>query len=431
MATITLTGNMMFGGVFNDTRKAFSDAKKSSSNLAKALNSFKSQINAVCAVSDVSTSVEKNNNSIQRESDKSTALSTAYDKLETFLSDVINVDKNVSEKIKELKEDFYNKYKYLKPDCEKSFWENTKDLAKNLWKGICDIGNSIKKFVFKVADWLSKNWKSLLAVITTIVAVVAFIAVSVVTFGAAAVIIAAVVGAVVGILGQLICDTIAWAASGFKEWGGTWQSYLGAGLGGMFSGILHLWGVDGILSDVLGAGLSTFFSENLENITGGQQRSCLETVFDAILDMSISAIVGTFLESKLLSNATDKLVAKLPKISFLNKLVDKFKCDDLFEDTLTKLTNKEIGNFAIKDIGHGVLSNLWDGLSGNLVQGFVKPIRDKIASCVSEGIKNIGNIGKIVIIDIKIHIIIIPSPPIHMDYFTLIPFDAEKMRLLK
>ncbi|MGN0470851.1 MAG: hypothetical protein ACI4GV_08055 [Acutalibacteraceae bacterium] len=241
MATITLTGNTIFGGVFNDTRRAFSNAQKSTDNLAKALNGFKNQINAVCAVSDVSTSVEKTNNSAQRETDKSTALSTAYDKLETFLSDVINIDKNVSEKIKELKEDFYNKYKYLKPDCEKNFWERAGDFFNNIWKGICDFGNAVKNVVADVGKWCQEHWKAIVTVVLVIAAVVVIVCTAGTAIGPiAAILVAAakglLIGAAVGGLSGGIFNVIAGKSflEGFEE-GAFSGAISGAIAGGLFS----------------------------------------------------------------------------------------------------------------------------------------------------------------------------------------------------
>jgi len=123
-------------------------------------------------------------------------------------------------------------------------------------------------------EWCKENWQSIVSVFVTIVIVVGIVILSISTFGTAIPVIAVgVVGAIVGISGQLISDTISCAIIG--DWDGNWQSYIGSAIGGFAGGVLLLL-TNPIAACSAEAAISTFFGENLENITGGQNDRLLK-----------------------------------------------------------------------------------------------------------------------------------------------------------
>lgn len=154
----------------------------------------------------------------------------------------------------------------------------------------------------------------------TIVIVVGIVILSISTFGTAIPVIAVgVVGAIVVISGQLISDIISCAITG--DWDGNWQSYIGSAIGGFAGGVLLLL-TNPIAACSAEAAISTFFGENLENITGGQKRSTFE-----LFDTGLSTGTAAFF-SVALSKITGKLSKKIPvfkRLSGINSYDASFK----------------------------------------------------------------------------------------------------------
>ena len=147
-------------------------------------------------------------------------------------------------------------------------------------------------------EWCKENWQSIVSVFVTIVIVVGIVILSISTFGTAIPVIAVgVVGAIVGVSGQLISDIISCAITG--DWAGNWQSYIGSAIGGFAGGVLLLL-TNPIAACSAEAAISTFFGENLENITWGQKRLTFEILFDtglstgtvAFFSVALSKITG-------------------------------------------------------------------------------------------------------------------------------------------
>ena len=76
----------------------------------------------------------------------------------------------------------------------------------------------LEEKVDNACEWCKENWQSIVSVFVTIVIL------SISTFGTTIPVIAVgVVGAIVGVSGQLISDIISCAITG--DWDGNWQSY--------------------------------------------------------------------------------------------------------------------------------------------------------------------------------------------------------------
>lgn len=220
--------------------------------------------------------------------------------------------------------------------------------------------------VDNACEWCKENWQSIVSVFVTIVIVVGIVILSISTFGTAIPVIAVgVVGAIVGISGQLISVIISCAITG--DWDGNWQSYIGSAIGGFSGGVLLLL-TNPIAACSAEAAISTFFGENLENITGGQKRSTFEILFDTGLSTGTAAFF-----SVALSKITGKLSKKNPVFKRLSGINSY---DASFKMVITKLKQGSIKKFHYKTIRNGVISGLSEGALENIASGFLMGLRN-------------------------------------------------------
>ena len=175
MATITIYGNTLSCGLgigsFAGIGSAFNNAKQSVGSLVNALGTLKSKIECAQIAADVDTSKQQAGQAKEREENKQSALTLAYDKLDKLIADVGTVDANVALKITQLKNDFYSKYYYLKPECEKNISEKANDLLNSIWDGICDIGKAIKDFAIGLGEWCRQHVKEIITGVIVLISV--------------------------------------------------------------------------------------------------------------------------------------------------------------------------------------------------------------------------------------------------------------------
>lgn len=387
MAIISLYGNTVGGslgsGSFSSLGNAFNTAKQSTNNLTKELGTLKTKINAVSGSVNLSSSGECVSKSIKREEQKQGNLSLAYDKLDQLISDTSAVDSKAAAKVEEIKSDFYAKYSYLKPTSEYNWWDWTKEGAKSLWNGICSIGKAIGKFASDVVKWCKENWKSILSVVLVICATVALVIVAVATFGAAAVLVAALVGAAVGVVSQLIGDLVSFAITG--KWTGSWQSYVGAALGGAVGGIVGLFtaGMGGPVVKLLlkggvsalEAGVSTFFSGNLSNITGGEKKSFSSIVKDTAFNSILSGVSAIAFDKP--TKAAGKYLSK--KVPALSRLSGRGSYSATYEGTLKKLSDGTVKKITYKTVRNGIVSGVFENSFQSVFQGVVSGCQTKLS----------------------------------------------------
>lgn len=344
MATITL-----YAGKVNQMSSLINHARKAVKEYKSDLKSLKSKVlsidESICDVDDVISSIKS---STQTQEDKIESLESLKENINEYISDVMIIDQNAADAINKSKNDFYDKYEYLKPDIEKSWLEEK-------WDSAC--------------EWCKENWQSIVSVFVTIVIVVGIVILSISTFGTAIPVIAVgVVGAIVGISGQLISDIISCAITG--DWDGNWQLYIGSAIGGFAGGVLLLL-TNPIAACSAEAAISTFLGDNLENITGGQKRSTFEILFDT----------GLSTETAFFSVALSKITGKLSKT--LSKKIPVFKrlsginsYDASFKMVITKLKQGSIKKFHYKTIRNGVISGLSEGTLENIASGFLDGIKE-------------------------------------------------------
>lgn len=185
MATIALSGtslNYTMGmGAFQGLGKAFSDAKRTSSGLRDALNTLKSKIDIASLAAKVDTLQEQAQKAQARESEKTSSLTLAYEKLDTLICDTGTIDCRVSGKISSREDDFYKRYYYLKPECKKTGKERASDWWAERWQGFKDflggVGNLLKNFGKGLVDWCKQVFSNVISAVTAVFIIVAAIVV--------------------------------------------------------------------------------------------------------------------------------------------------------------------------------------------------------------------------------------------------------------
>lgn len=368
MATITLYADRV-----NQMPGLIRSAKTAVSNLNTQLNTLKKKcekVNAnVCNIEDVIRSISA---STRTQEEKISTLETFCEDVEQFAQDTADIDEDVAELINEKKDDFYEKYSYLKPDCEKSIWEKLKDGLK------------------KVGKWCKEHWESIVTVLVAVIAAAAIIIASILTFGAVAVGVAALVGAAVGLVGKLLGDTIAFVKQGITtgkwEWGASgWEYFIevvGAIFGGAMGGIMTLFfgpagasAADSIFSSLLTDGLKGIFDM--------QDKTLDEIFLGAMLEGAMAAALGKLLEGP--TNQVSELLSD--KIPALKRLAGKGSFDASYKMVLTKLKKDLIENVSIKTIRNGVISNLVGDFAKNVLSGF--GLTDGIKDLVMPNLKDL------------------------------------------
>jgi hypothetical protein len=262
------------------------------------------------------------------------------------------------------------------------------------------IEKGIRNTKYAIKDWYRNGGKQLLINIGGVVLIVAAVALTVLTLGAFAVLamgvsvtsllIMGAIGAGVGLTAQFISDLITSCVCGeFKL--SSWQTYVGAGLGGLIGGIAAP-----VVSNVvlLGAGISgssTLIAQSLENFTGGEKR----TLGMILLNVSIDAAIG---------GALGKV--KLPGIKGVTTGRNSFSA--VFKSGITKLNRGIVSRMSLKVIFKGGIKQLYESTYGTVVTGIKQYYEDKYKDKLNS-IKNLLmnfplNKNKTVIPKIKLNI---------------------------
>ena len=162
--------------------------------------------------------------------------------------------------------------------------------------------------------------------------------------------IAGVVGAVVGLASQFVSDVVTSVVSGSWQFS-SWQTYVGAGVGGAIGGVTTLY-AGPVVGAAVGAGSSTAIGQTLENITGGQKRSAVEIITNTVVDATIGGVMNKFVPVKV-SGITS----------------GRNSMEAVFKSGLTKLGNKTASRMSLKVIGKGIVSGFVADLGVSTVMG--------------------------------------------------------------
>ena len=168
MATIALYANKI-----NQVPGLVQGVKKSVVDYQSELFALKKQslkINqSICDLRDVISSIQA---SSQTQEQKIASLETFQQNSEQFIEEIVRIDSDVADVIKQRKDDFYEEYYYLKPECEKNGWEK-----------FCDG-------VKAVGEWCKENWKSIAKIVLAVVIIAGLGIASILTGGILAAILA-------------------------------------------------------------------------------------------------------------------------------------------------------------------------------------------------------------------------------------------------
>ena len=340
MATIALYASKIndMSGYLREAKGAVKSLKDDLSSLARKCGQVASDI---CNLEDV---VETVSAATRLQESKFDALEDLKEDIAEFAEETARTDRKVAETVERNKDNFYKEYAYLKPDCEKNFWEK-----------LCDACQS-------VSQWCAENWEALLVLVGTVIAVIAIIALSIVTFGAATVLVAALVGALVGVAGQLISDVITFARTG--KWEGGLADYLGAAIGGAVNGVLMLSG-NVALACAADAAISSLMTDSLTSLFGGERKSLGQMLVGAGFDAAVGAFTGV-----LFKKLTDKLVQFVPdNLTCLKRLSGKGSYEASYKMVLTKLSRGIINKISVKTIRNGLVSGIVGDLIKNTLDG--------------------------------------------------------------
>lgn len=105
-----------------------------------------------------------------------------------------------------------------------------------------------------------------------------------------ALLIAAGIGALAGLAGQLTADVVHGFTTG--NWEFSWQQYLGAGLGGAIGGVLYALGVGGFATGFVSAAFATLVGDGLEMLTGDRNANWSILAVDTLASGLIGGIGG-------------------------------------------------------------------------------------------------------------------------------------------
>jgi hypothetical protein len=341
MPTIALYANNVsqLPGLIGDVKNSVNNYITELSSLKnKALNVNKS----VCNIDDVIISIQS---STQTQEQKINALDKFQQNCENYIADAVRIDSDVADTVNKNKDDFYADYYYLKPDCEKSVWEK-----------FCDGLASAN-------EWCKENWESIVNLICAVVIIVAIVALCVVTFGAAAVGVAALVGAIVGVASQFAADCVTSLITGEAQFSGI-LTYFGAAIGGAVGGILMLTG-NPVLASSVDSAISTFVGGHLENLVSDEKDSSAKI----LLFTGISGFLGGLFSAGL-SSITGKFAKSLSKtFPALSRLAGSGSYEASFKAVLTRLANGNARNFTWRTLRNGIVSGLGGSFFENIADG--------------------------------------------------------------
>ncbi len=345
LATIVLYRDKL-----NSIGESIRNNVSASNNLNSQLSSLKSTLQGInSSTYNLQDTINNISSSTKTEKEKMKDLNKLSKKVDEFICVTVNRDNSAKEMIEKSKKDFYTKYSYLKPNCEKITLEKISDG----WDSVC--------------DWCKKNKESIVSVIDTIVVVAAIVIASAVTFGTAAVMATAAVGALVGIGCQLASDAI--SAIVTRDWDGSWQDYVGSAVGGAVGGILLLSG-NGTLACTVNAGISSFLSGHLSNLTGGEKKSSLEIMGDSVISAGLTFGLG-----KIFGKHVDQSKRKLSRLfsnnNAIRRLSGRGSYDASFKMVVRKLKNGNAKAFSWKTIRNGTVAQMTDSYMENITNGYI------------------------------------------------------------
>ena len=153
------------------------------------------------------------------------------------------------------------------------------------------------------------------------------------------------VGAVVGLGGQLVSDLIAGEFS-------SWETYIGAGLGGAAGGIVTLY-AGPVAGGAVAGGASTLIGQGLEKVTGTNDRPLGCIVINTAVDTGVGALFS-------------KITVDIPGVT-----IGRNSYGAVYKSGLTKIGNQTVKRMSGKVVTKGILSGLAGDLYIDLYNGVI------------------------------------------------------------
>ena len=251
MAIIELKGtalNYSAGlGAFDMLNTAWTSTMRSSTSLHEAIETLQLQINVAASFTSVGTAQDLVQKAEAKETEKQSALTLAYEKLDTLIMETAVVDQRVADVINTLQADFYKSYPYLEPD---NWLEEFCGDIVNGWNSFWDgIGSAIAELAHDVCEWIEEHWQEFLKAVAVVVLVVASVLLLVFVPGGgllSAILLGAAKGCLIGFATSVAINGAVNVYNGRGFWDGALDAAFSGAVGGFIGG--------GITGGLLGNG---------------------------------------------------------------------------------------------------------------------------------------------------------------------------------
>jgi hypothetical protein len=295
--------------------------------LIKSLQNVTSRTNSLKGgVSPLGIALGHMNDRILLEERRRTAVTNVRRNANRFVQTAIDVDKNVAKLVKAERRTFFRNHPEFKPP---SWWQER-------WNNFTDWAKSALN---RIVEFTKKHWKKVIVAL----AVVATIALAVLTGGASLIMKAAIkaaiaakafilknikgalIGMLFGVAGQFLNDLI--SGKGFSSW----QTYVGAAIGGAIGGMIMFGGGAsvGAAKKVIGSAVDGFIS----SIVGGllEKKPISEVWRDSLIKGGLGAITAVaFIPFP-------KPFSQLPLSDFTKSIVLQTFQKDIFLATIKRI----------------------------------------------------------------------------------------------
>lgn len=186
-----------------------------------------------------------------------------------------------------------------------------------------------------------------------------------------ALIVAGAVGFIAGVVGQLASDVVTSVANQDLEFS-SWETYGGAGLGGMTGGFVTVATGNPFLANTTSGLVGSTYTEWAESKTKGEEISCEKIVSDTV----VSAVTGS-------------IDIKVPGIT-----KGKNSYSAIYGSTITKLKKDSISNISSKTLYKSVTSEITDGLYSTGFSGLQGALsKDDIYVIIDSNTKYVSDYG--------------------------------------
>ena len=164
--------------------------------------------------------------------------------------------------------------------------------------------------------------------------------------------IAAGIGAVVGVVSQFVTDVVVSVATTGEISLSSWQTYVGAAVGGAAEGFVFASTGSTVLASAVGSGTSTLVTEGLTKITV------------PTYNKTWGEIAGEVVADTIVGAATGYVLDKIPEIKVKGLNSGRNSYGAVFKSGMTKLKHGTARRMSWKVMGKGLVYNLFGNIYG-------------------------------------------------------------------